>query len=156
MDINVNHIRHKLLFHTSWNNNFKRSNTFLCSQMCSHTLHLGALALFVFTDTFMRAHTPTSNTNSLHYESFWCLKSGDESCWFVCFFSTFFGPELTLQICWGGQRSREGHVFEGNLFYVLNAWHICMCVHHRPLSWIQLLSPPPALVCSAPVCSSDL
>lgn len=110
MDINVNHIRHKLLFHTSWNNNFKRSNTFLCSQMCSHTLHLGALALFVFTDTFMRAHTPTSNTNSLHYESFWCLKSGDESCWFVCFFSTFFGPELTLQICWGGQRSREGRV----------------------------------------------
>lgn len=36
--------------------------------------------------------------------------------------------------------------------HVLNAWYICMCIHHRSLSWTLLFPPLPAFVCSAPVC----
>lgn len=131
------------------------------ARVCTY-INLCVSALFLFTDTFMLAHT--SNTESLHYASFWCLKS--ETGWCVtkttgfafCFFSGCFlawtDPANTFGRTEEQKESeRDGVMCLGKFAaHVLNAWYICMCIHHRSLSWTLLFPPLPAFVCSAPVC----
>lgn len=122
------------------------SNTYLCT----HVTSLRILP-FVFTDTFMHPHTPKC-THIKHKqpplciilmfeERSWLMKVADFrfSVLFWIFFWTFSDLNWPCEYIWEDreeerERERWGSCVWGNVFYVLNAWYICMCIHHRSLS----------------------